>query len=129
MAKTNDDLMTFLRENPPANKFVPYCYLNKEADALTVYFEGDADYSKRLNEHVTIYLSRDTDEIIGCRIKGIAGIIEDLPNYVKVQHNGYCLSVVFLPFRGGVDEEGRKAINALARQAIERQMVLEPCIG
>ena len=129
MAKTTIDLEKLLKENPPANRFVPYCYLNKEADALTVYFEGDPDYSKRLNEHVTIYLSEGTDEIIGCRIKGISGIIEDLPNYVNVQHNGYCLSVVFLPFRGGVNEEGRKAINTLARQAIEKKMVFEPCIG
>ena len=129
MAKTTKDLMTFLRANPPANKFVPYCYLNKESDALTVYFEGDPDYSKRLTEHVTIYLSQDTDEIIGCRIKGIAGILEDLPNYVNVQHNGYCLSVIFLPFLGGATVEVRQAINTLARQATAKKLVLEPSLG
>ena len=128
MAKTTEDLMSFLKANPPANKFVPYCYLNKEADALTVYFEGDADYSKRLTDHVTIYLSIDTDEVVGCRIKGITGIIEDLPNYVKVTHNGYCLSVVFLPFLGGATVEVRKVINSLARQATAKKLVLEPCI-
>jgi hypothetical protein len=128
MAKKKTDLMTFLKENPPANRFVPYSYFSKESDSLTVYFEGDADYSKRLNDHVTIFLSLDTHEIIGCRIKGISGIIEDLPNYVNVQHNGYNLSVVFLPFLGGATAEDRRAINTLAQQAKQRNMVFEPSI-
>jgi hypothetical protein len=127
MATTKkDNLMELLKANPPAKQFVPYCHWSKEADALTVYFEGD---SKRLTDHVTIYLSEDTDEIIGCRIKGIAGIIEDLPNYVQVQHNEYCLSVVFLPFLGGATVDVRRAINTLARQATAKKMVLEPCLG
>jgi hypothetical protein len=129
MAKTETDLMKFLRANPPAKRFVPYCYLDKEADALTVYYEGDADYSKRLNDHVTLFHSLDSDEIVGCRIKGISGILEDLPNYLSVHHNGINLSFLFLPFRGGaVDETTRKAINELAKQASERKMVLEPSL-
>ncbi len=123
---TESELMQFLRENPPAKKFVPYCYMSKQADTLTVYFEGDADYSKRLCDHVTLYLSLETDEIVGCRIKGISGLLEDLPNYVHVQHGRVELSVIFLAFRGGAkDDEASRAINDLAREASEREMVLE----
>lgn len=122
------ELTQLLRENPPARKFVPYCYLSKEADTLTVYFEGDADYSKRLNDHVTLYLSLETREIVGCRIKGISGLLEDLPNYVRVKHGSVRLSVIFLAFRGGAEEEVSEAINDLARVASERGMVLEPNI-
>jgi hypothetical protein len=42
---TEQEIRELLKENPPANKFVPYCFVSEEADALTVYFEGDADYS------------------------------------------------------------------------------------
>src|SRR5947209_7408485 len=109
---TAADLMEFLKANPPEKKFVPYTILSKKADALTVYFEGDPDYSKRLNDHVTLFLSLETHEIVGCRIKGISGIINDLPNYVNVHHNGIDLSLIFLPFRGGaVDEATRGALN------------------
>jgi hypothetical protein len=129
MAKKPTDLMTFLRANPAAKKFVPYCYLDKDADTLTVYFEGDADYSKRLTEHVTLFLSMDTGETIGCRIKGISGIIDDLPNYLSVNHNGINLSLVFLPFRGSAaDQATREALNELAKEASQRQMVLEPSL-
>jgi hypothetical protein len=121
------ELMEFLKANPPEKKFVPYTILSKKADALTVYFEGDPDYSKRLNDHVTLFISLATHEIVGCRIKGISGIINDLPNYVSVRHKGIDLSLIFLPFRGGAaDEATREALNTLAKQASERKMVLEP---
>ena len=123
---SESELMQFLRENPPTNKFVPYCYLSEEADTLTVYFEGDADYSKRLCDHVTLYLSLETDEIVGCRIKGICGLLQDLPNYIQVKHGKVELSVVFLAFRGTAQDEASKAMNDLAREASERRMVLEP---
>lgn len=120
------DLARLLKENPPARQFVPYCYLNKKTDALTVCFEGDPDYSKRLSDHVTLFLSLETNEIVGCRIKGISGIIEDLPNFIRVNHSGLELSIVFFAFRGGADGEAREALNDLARVANERKMVFEP---
>ena len=125
---SESELMQFLRKNPPASKFVPYCYLSEQADTLTVYFEGDADYSRRLCDHVTLYLSLETDEIVGCRIKGICGLLEDLPNYIQVKHGKVALSVVFLAFRGAADDEASKAMNDLAREASDRQMVLEPSV-
>lgn len=129
MAK-KPDIKQLLKDNPPVNRFVPYSYLSEESDTLTVYFEGDPDYSKRLNDHITLYLSLETDEIVGCRIKGIAGILEDLPNFIEVNHGGVQLSIIFFAYRGAAqDEEDREAINNLARVAAERNMVLEPCIG
>lgn len=58
------------------NPFEPYVSISREADALTAYFKPDADYSQRLTDHVTLYRSIDTNEVIGCRIKGIRGILE-----------------------------------------------------
>src|SRR5688572_24025317 len=116
---TESDVARFLKENPPAKKFVPYCYLSEQADELTVYFEGDADYSKRLNDHITLYLSLETHEIVGCRVKGVSGIIEDLPNFIRVNHNGVELSIIFLAFRGGADKEVSDAVKDLARVAGE----------
>ena len=123
---TESELMQFLKENPPAKKFVPYCYMSRQADTLTVYFEGDADYSKRLCDHVTLYFSLETDEVVGCRIKGISGLLEDLPNYIRVNHGRVELSVILLAFRGGAkDDEASRAMNDLARVASKREMVLE----
>lgn len=120
------ELMQFLRENPPAKQFTPYCHLNKKSDSLTVYFEGDADYSERLNDHVTLYRSLETKEVVGCRIKGIDEILEDLPNYLQVNHDGVQLSIIFLAFRGGAKDS--EIINNLAKAATEKNMVLQKSI-
>jgi hypothetical protein len=122
---TESELIAYLEANPPAKKFVPYCYRNLASDALTFYFEGDADYSERLSDHVTLYRSLETKELVGCRIKGIAGIIEDLPNFVKVRHDGIELSVLIFAFRGGADRETGDKLKRLAKAADERGMVLE----
>ena len=92
-----------------ADEFKPYYLLSEQADAMTVYLKPDADYSKRLCDHVTLLLSLDTPEIVGCRIKGIRDILQDLPNYIKVSHEGVKLSAVFLPFRGCVKNQEKPA--------------------
>jgi hypothetical protein len=127
---TKHSLKEFLRDNPPAKQFVPYVHLSRESDSLTAYFEGDADYSERLNDHVTVYRSLETNEVIGCRIKGISDLIDDLPNYLHINHGGAQLSVVFLAFRGGQpDDKGRQAMNDLARAAQEKNMVLQSTLA
>lgn len=123
----NSKVECLLKENQLAKEFAPYCFLDKQSDTLTAYFEGDADYSRRLSAHLTLYLSLATDEIVGCRVKGISGIIEDLPNFIRTNHRGVELSIVFFAFTGGAEEESRKALKDLARVANERDMVLEPC--
>jgi len=114
----NENLTDCVDLQEVANSFTPYHEISKEADSLTVYFKSDADYSKRLTDHVTLYLSLDADEIVGCRIKGITGIIEDLPNYLKINLGDVSLSLVFWSFRGGVESDHmRKALNELAKAA------------
>ena len=121
---TKKDLITLLRENPPAETFKPYCYIGEEADALTVYFSDAADYSKRLNDHVTLYLSLTTGDIVGCRIKGISGLLEDLPNYIEINHGKVKLSLIFFAFRGCAEQESQRTINQLAGEANKYDLVL-----
>lgn len=123
---TAEQIKEFLKDNPPASQFIPYCYISKEADALTVYFEGDADFSERLNDHITLYRSVETKEVVGCRIKGISGILEDMPNYIRVKKDGIELSVLFFAFRGGAEGAVRDTMNGLAKVAVERKLSLEP---
>jgi hypothetical protein len=97
--------------------FRPYIEISPDADSLTFYFKPDADYSQRLTDRVTLYRSIESNELVGCRIKGIAGILEDLPNYLHVDHEGAKLSMVFWSFRGGLDEDARNTFKELAEAA------------
>ncbi|MGD0898706.1 MAG: hypothetical protein ABR915_12790 [Thermoguttaceae bacterium] len=112
------DLKDFLTTQIGDVPFRPYLAINREADALTAYFKPDADYSERLTDHVTLYRSMESNEIVGCRIKGISGILEDLPNFLHVDYQGAKLSMVFWSFRGGVDDENlRDTFKQLAKAA------------
>jgi hypothetical protein len=122
---TEQEIRQLLKENPPAKQFVPYCYLSQQADALTAYFEGDADYSERLNDHITLYRSLETNEIVGCRVKGISSLIADLPNYIRVNDGDVELSVLFFAYRGCAVGDERKTMNDLARAAAERNIALQ----
>jgi hypothetical protein len=112
------DLKDFLTNQIGDVAFRPYVAVSREADALTAYFKPDADYSERLTDHVTLYRAIESNEIVGCRIKGISGILEDLPNFLHVDHQGAKLSMVFWSFRGGVDNEDlRDKFRQLAKAA------------
>jgi hypothetical protein len=83
-----------------------------------------------LSDHITLYRSLETNEIVGCRIKGISGILEDLPNYIRVKgRNGDVeLSLIFLAFRGGAPDGVAKTMNDLAREATEKNIALQTTI-
>jgi hypothetical protein len=122
---TEQAIAELLRSNPPAEQIRPYCHLDEKADALMVHFRNEPDYSKRLNDHVTLYLSLENDQIVGCRIKNISDILADLPNFVRVQHRGVELAVIFWSFRGSADsEDQRRVLKELAREATEHDLVL-----
>lgn len=110
---TDAQIRKLLKDNPPARKFVPYCYLSEEVDALTVYFEGDPDYSARLTDRLTIYRSLATEELVGFRVDGILDILRDLPIYVR--GGNVELATLLLAFRGGCEPAVAEVLNELAR--------------
>ena len=111
------DLTEFLAEHIGDASFQPYVVISQEADALTFYFKPNADYSQRLTDHVTLYRALDSNQLVGCRMKGIRGILEDLPNFLHVDHQGAKLSMVFWSFRGGLDDSARDTFKQLAEAA------------
>lgn len=110
----------------PIGAFEPYVECSQEADAINVYFKPDADYSVRMSEHVTLFRSIDTNEVVGCRIKGISGIVEDMPNFLHFDKDGVKLRLIFWSFRGEVDnEQSRRDLMELANKAGDLE--LESC--
>jgi len=111
----------------PPKQFVPYCYLSKDADTLTVYFKGDANYSEPLSDYLTLYRSLKMNEIVGCRINGISRIINDLPNYIQINHTEVELSIILLAllaFRGSTKTKDlAKTMNDLVRTASQNKIV------
>ena len=108
-----ESLLATIEDKP----FKPYVEFSPQADAMTCYFHPDADYSKRLNNHVTLFVSIETERLVGCRIKGIKGLIERLPNYIEVNHEGYELKCIFWSFMGGENPENQNTLDRLSEES------------
>ena len=79
------DMNELMAEFAPEGEFKPYCYYSKPGDVMTVYVAPATDYSKRLNDHVSLLLSIEDNSLVGYRIKGFSDIIKDLPNFIDVK--------------------------------------------
>lgn len=117
MADSYRDLNELLAAEPFAPSFTPYCSHDEEYDTLTIKVRPDADFSERLTDHVTLFRSLDSRELTGVRIKGVKELIEDLPNYIQVDHDGIKLSILLYSFRSAVADKDRLGWQHLAQAA------------
>jgi hypothetical protein len=99
MADQSTELIEYIKSHPLVGEFSPCAYYGPEEDALLFYFRNDPDYAKRINTRVTIYLSEDTDELVGCQIKGVGRVLHELGQLdVTIKHGPVQLAIVLLAF-------------------------------
>jgi hypothetical protein len=119
------DLVALGREEGP---FKPYAYYGAEEDALTVYFKGDADYARRLNSRVTVFLSLDSGDLVGCQIKSVRHVIDDIGWFdVSIKHGKAELGLLFLPLHGAFadDDDARQFYRKLGDMARRSRVEVE----
>ena len=71
MAENLIDFMKQLEASEPPRFTPPQIYYGAKEDSLTFYFRSDESYAQRLNDLVTIFLSFDGDELVGCQVNGL----------------------------------------------------------
>lgn len=70
MAENLTDYLKELEAHEPP-EFKPQAYYGEEEDALTFYFRPLESYGVRVNNLVTLFLSLEGNDMVGCQIKGI----------------------------------------------------------
>jgi hypothetical protein len=97
MADQSAELIAHIKSHPPVGEFTPCAYYGAEEDALMFYFRNVPDYAKRINSRVTIYLSMDDGEMVGCQIKGVGRVLRELGELdVTIKHGKVKLKIVLL---------------------------------
>jgi hypothetical protein len=77
--------------------FKPEPMYSAQGDFLTFFFKDDDAYERRVDELLTIYLSESTDELVGCKIKGVREILKTLGDFgVMIRNKKLMLSMLFL---------------------------------
>jgi len=91
-----ENLMEYLASTKCEN-FAPKPMYSAQGDFLTFFFRDDDAYEKRVDDLLTIYLSESTNELVGCKIKGVRDILRTLGDFgVTIREKGLMLSMLFL---------------------------------
>ena len=78
-------------------KFEPKPMYSAQGDFLTFFFRDDDAYEKRVDELLTVYLAESTNELVGCKIKGVTQILKTLGNFgVMIRDQELTLGMLFL---------------------------------
>lgn len=106
MATNLSDLIANFEQETAGQEFQPYAYYDADSDALMFFISNEPEHGKRLNSRVTIYLSDETDELVGCRIKGVHSVLEDIGSFdVSISHRKIKLTMLFAALHGKFAEE------------------------
>ena len=90
------DLMQYLA-TAKREAFQPKPIYSVHGDFLTFFFRDDDAYEQRVDELLTIYLSEGSNELVGCKIKGVSQILRTLGNFgVMIRDKQLMLSMLFL---------------------------------
>jgi hypothetical protein len=60
------------REGP----FVPFASRNEHGDSIEFVFSEEDYYGKWVNSRLTLYISQETGQIVGCEIGGVSSLEE-----------------------------------------------------
>ena len=114
-------LSQFLKESETETKaFAPSPLYTPEGDSLMFYMKDEESYRERIDELLTVYRSIETNEIIGCQIKGVRHKLDELSKFfVTVTSTELELGLLFLTYMAMAshDETVRHSYEFLGEQA------------
>ena len=71
-------LTEYLQKNAPKRFDKEAVIVSDDGDFLTVYFSDEDAYTRRIDDLVTVYYSELTNELIGCKIKGVRRLLNEM---------------------------------------------------
>jgi hypothetical protein len=103
-----NDLMDYLA-GKEARNFRPHPQYSRDGDFLTFFFRDDDAIAKRVDELLTVYVSAETDELVGAKIKGVQRILSTLGDFgVTIKDAKLTLGMLFLAGMAVSREPGHK---------------------
>lgn len=132
MAET---LIEYLKGNR-CDGFTPTPHCCPDGDSVSYFIKNDRCIAQRVDDLVTVYISMETNELVGCKIKGVQRILRTLGDFgVTVEDDaGIGLSIFFMaaavanpPQKSRYEELGRVMKNAkLESRELKPKRELQP---
>src|SRR5262245_7944336 len=91
------NLSQYLKENP-SKGFKPVPHYFASGDYLSWFLRGDECRAKRIDDVLTVFLAEGTDELVGCKVKGVKHILETAGTFgIVVDDDDIRIGLLFLP--------------------------------
>jgi hypothetical protein len=97
---------------------VPHYF--RDGDHVTFYVRDDLAFAERVDDLLTVYISEESKELVGCKIKGVRRILETLGHFcVMVEDESVRLGLLFLAgaYVTKSDDERYRQLSQLAADA------------
>lgn len=79
---------------------------SSDGDCLSVFFSPSLCYAKRMDGLLTVYLEEGTDELVGCKVKGVSQLIENIQTTIHIKQDGEVqFSLILLAAAGSSREK------------------------
>ena len=101
--------------------FRPVPHYFAQGDFVTYYFRDDPCFAERVDDLLTVFLSFDTKELVGCKIKGVKHILQTAGDFGVALDDGEVRLGVFF-FVGAAlakNDAQRNRYEQIGRQAQE----------
>ena len=69
-------------------------------DYLTVFFNDEAYFSERIDDLLTIYRSVETKSLIGCKIKGVSILVQNVASMIDIEDDELSVNLLLLNAAG-----------------------------
>jgi hypothetical protein len=96
-------LKQFLEENPRPDDFKSEPRYVADGDYVTHFFSDELCYAERIDDLLTIYLSEDTGDLIGCKIKGVTQLVKKVHAFIELDDGELQMGYLFLSAAGPAD--------------------------
>jgi hypothetical protein len=118
-----DKLAEYLQAHP-SKGFLPIPFYSESGDFVSYYARGERCYERRIDDLLTIYLSMRTDELVGCKIKGVKHLLQTAgDSFVSVDSGKVKLAFFFaLGEKVARDPEQKRLYQELAAMAKDAEL-------
>lgn len=102
---STNELRDYLKINrKKLQKFRVAPVYSPEGDTLTVFFKPDRCRAERMGQLLTVYLSEQTNELVGCKVKGVSLLADNITaTSINVNKNDVCQFRMILGATGAVE--------------------------
>jgi hypothetical protein len=106
-----NELTEYLKAHP-AQGFKSRPQYFADGDYVSYFLTDERCYARRIDSLLTLYHSLDTDEIVGCKIKGVRRLLQKLDQFgVMIQDDdGAVLGLLFLAAQAETDDPKQKDV-------------------